>query len=85
MTHKICAAKIHLDREVGITPTLKAEVARELLREEKTMAQTGSEREVAPTQLNQWKQIAINGLVRLYEDGQRKIEQVKNQHQIEKE
>jgi transposase len=45
------------------TPTFKAKVARELLREEKTMAQIGSERQVAPTQLHQWKQIAIKGLL----------------------
>jgi len=49
------------------------------------MAQIGSERKVVPTQLDQWKQIVINGLICLYEDGWREIEQVKKQHQIEKE
>jgi transposase-like protein len=67
------------------TPTFKAKVARELLREEKTMAQIGSKRQVAPTQLHQWKQIAIKGQASLYEDGQREIEQVKMQHEMEKE
>jgi hypothetical protein len=39
---------------------------------------------MGPTQLNQWKQFVINGLVRLCEDRQREIEQVKKQNQIEK-
>lgn len=67
------------------TPTCKSEVARELLRgEEKTIAQIGSEWKMGPTQLNQWKQFVLNGLVRLCEDRQREIEQVKKQNQIEK-
>ncbi|MBU6362045.1 MAG: hypothetical protein WCL57_08320 [Chloroflexota bacterium] len=52
----------------SFTLTFKADVACELIQEEKTMAQ-----------------IAINGLVSLYEDGQREIKQVKKQQQIEKE
>ena len=44
----------------------KAEVVLELLREEKTMAQIASERQVHTTMLHRWRQIAIEGLPELF-------------------
>ncbi len=46
------------------TPQFKAEVARELLREDKPLARIAAERGVAPTQLNGWKATAAKGLVK---------------------
>jgi putative transposase len=43
--------------------TFKAEVALELLKEEKSVAQIASERHVHPNQLYEWKTIALKGLV----------------------
>ena len=60
--------------------SFKAEVVRELLQEAKTFAQISSERGVAPTQLSQWKQIALKGLPSLFEDGQREIGQLKQKY-----
>ena len=65
--------------------SFKAEVIRELLQETKTFAQISSERGVAPTQLSQWKQIALKGLPSLFEDGQREIEQLKQKYAQEQE
>ena len=59
------------------TTQFKAEVARELLREEKPMSRIASERGVAATQLNEWKATASKGLVRLFEDEQRDIEKLR--------
>jgi transposase-like protein len=43
--------------------TFKAEVALELLKEEKTVAQIASERQVHPNLLYEWKTTALKGLV----------------------
>lgn len=45
----------------------KAKVVQELLKEEKTLAQIASEYEVHPTQLKNWRAIALEGLPRLFE------------------
>jgi transposase len=45
----------------------KAKVVRELLKEEKTLAQLASEYEVHPTQLKNWRAIALEGLPGLFE------------------
>jgi transposase len=45
----------------------KAKVVQELLKEEKTLAQIASEYEVHPTQLKNWRAIALNGLPSLFE------------------
>jgi transposase-like protein len=50
------------------TATFKAQVVQELLKEDKTIAQIAAEYEVHPTQLNQWKQIALKGLASLFEE-----------------
>jgi transposase-like protein len=45
----------------------KAKVVQELLKEEKTLAQIASEYEVHPTQLKNWRAIALEGLSSLFE------------------
>ena len=45
----------------------KAKVVQELLREEKTLAQIASEYEVHPTQLKNWRSIALEGMQSLFE------------------
>lgn len=47
--------------------TFKAKVVQELLKEEKTLAQIASEYEVHPTQLKNWRKIAVEGLSALFE------------------
>lgn len=49
------------------TAAFKAKVVQELLREEKGLAQIASEYEVHPTQLKNWRAIAIEGLPSLFE------------------
>jgi transposase len=48
------------------TPTFKAQVVRELLREEKTLAQLAAEHAVPPTQLIKWRTTALDGLPSLF-------------------
>ena len=45
----------------------KAKVVQELLKEEKTLAHIASEYEVHPTQLKQWRAVALEGLASLFE------------------
>ena len=49
------------------TASFKAKVVRELLKEEKTLAQIASEYEVHPTQLKNWRAMALEGLPGLFE------------------
>ena len=49
------------------TAAFKARVVQELLKEEKTLTQIASEYEVHPTQLKQWRTIALEGLPGLFE------------------
>jgi len=46
--------------------TYKAGIAQELLKEEKTLGQVASETGIHPTQLKEWKKIALNGLPELF-------------------
>ena len=48
------------------TPTFKAQVVRELLKEEKTLAQVAADHGVHPTQLIKWRTIALEGLPSLF-------------------
>ena len=59
------------------TPIYKAQVVRELLREEKTLAQISSEYGVAVTQLSAWKATALKGLPSLFENDYKAVESVK--------
>jgi len=47
--------------------TFKAEAVKELLKEEKTINQLASELGVHPSQLKEWKKIALQGLPDLFE------------------
>ena len=49
------------------TSAFKARVVQELLKEEKMLAQISSEYEVHPTQLKNWRAIALQGLPSLFE------------------
>lgn len=49
------------------TPAFKAQIVLELIKEEKTLVQIGSEYQVAATVLREWKMIALKGLPSLYE------------------
>jgi transposase-like protein len=44
----------------------KAEVVLELLKEEKTIAQLASERQVHPTQISEWKRTVLRDLATLF-------------------
>jgi transposase len=48
------------------TPTIKTQVVRELLKEEKTLAQVAAEHGVHPTQLTKWRATALEGLPSLF-------------------
>ena len=49
------------------TSAFKAKVVQELLKEEKTLAQIASDYEVHPTQLKNWRAIALEGIQSLFE------------------
>ena len=49
------------------TAAYKAKVVQDLLKEEKTLAQIATEYEVHPTQLKQWRAVALEGLPSLFE------------------
>ena len=49
------------------SPALKAKVAREAMRGLKTVAELSAEFSVHPTQINQWKRLAEEGLVGVFE------------------
>lgn len=48
------------------TPTFKAQVVQELLKEEKTLAHLAAEYGVLPTQLIKWRATALEGLPSLF-------------------
>jgi len=53
------------------TAEFKAEIVKEILKEEKTIGQIASEQGIHPNQLNRWKAIALEGLPNLFrKDGQ---------------
>lgn len=58
------------------SPTFKAEVVTEVLKEEKTIAQIASEHGVHPVQISQWRTAALKGLPLVFErDGKALLEQ----------
>lgn len=58
------------------SPTFKAAVVTEVLKEEKTIAQIAAEHGVHPVQISQWKAAALKGLATLFErDGKVLLEQ----------
>jgi transposase len=48
------------------TPTFKAQVVQELLKQEKTLAQLAAEHGIHPTQLIKWRATALEGLPGLF-------------------
>jgi len=60
--------------------TYKAEIAKELLREEKTLSQVASETGIHPTQLKEWKRIAMNGLPELFSRNGQALEKLVQTH-----
>lgn len=63
------------------TPEFKAQVVREILKEEKTMAQIAAEYEVHPVQLSQWKKTALENLANLFMDDRKAAKDQKVQEQ----
>lgn len=63
------------------TPSYKAQVVRELLKEEKTLAQISTEYGVAATQLSAWKATALKGLPGLFENEHKAVEGVKAEYE----
>jgi transposase-like protein len=61
--------------------TFKAEAVKELLKEEKTINQLASELGVHPSQLKEWKKIALQGLPDLFERNGRATDQAKAHEQ----
>ena len=49
------------------TAAFKTRVVQELLKEEKTLAQIAAEYEVHPTQLKNWRTVALEGMPALFE------------------
>jgi transposase-like protein len=63
------------------SPEFKAQVVREILTEEKTMAQIAAEYGVHPVQLSQWKKTAMDNLASLFVDERKAAKQQKVQEQ----
>jgi putative transposase len=61
--------------------TFKAEMVKELLKEEKTLNQLAAEHGVHPTQLKEWKKIALQGLPELFGRNGQTVEKLTQQHQ----
>jgi putative transposase len=63
------------------TPEFKTQVVREILREEKTIAQIAAEYGVHPVQLSHWKKTAIDNMASLFVDERKAAKQQKMQEQ----
>ncbi len=68
------------------TATFKAQMVREILKEEKRLVQIASENGIDPQQLTEWKATALRGLPSLFENERKteaKIKAVYEQQQEE--
>jgi transposase len=63
------------------TKQKKAEIVLELLKEEKTISQISSEYGIHPTQLNQWRKTAIEGLPELFERSEKAAQKAEKEQQ----
>ena len=63
------------------TPEFKAQVVKEILKEEKTMTQIATEYGVHPVQLSQWKKVAMDNLANLFVDERKAAKEKKTQEQ----
>jgi len=61
--------------------TFKAEAVKELMKEEKTVNQLAAELGIHPTQLKEWKKIALAGLPELFSRAEQANEQSKEHEQ----
>jgi len=61
------------------TPEFKAQIVKEMLREEKTVAQLAAEHGVHPVQLHQWKKTALDNMAVLFADERKSAKQQKDQ------
>jgi transposase len=61
------------------SPTFKAKVALEALKEQKTSAELAGHYQVHPTQIRHWKSMVNQGLVDIFTDRRQKREQDKDQ------
>ena len=64
------------------SPTFKAQVVHELLREEKSVAQLATEYGVHPTQIGKWKALALHGLPSLFEE-RSEVSALKSAHEAQ--
>ena len=67
------------------SPTFKAQVVMEALKEEKTINQLAAEHEIHPVMISQWKSVAVKGLSNLFERGGQAEAELKAAHEKEKE
>ena len=63
----------------------KAQIVLEILKEERPIAQIASQYGIHPNQLYKWKAQAIEGLPKLFEDGQQGDKSQQATHEREKE
>jgi len=63
------------------TPEFKAQVVREILREQKTMSEIASECGIHPVQLSQWKKAALDNLAAVFVDERKVAKQQRLQEQ----
>lgn len=65
------------------SPTFKAAVVTEVLKEEKTIAQIAAEHGVHPVQISQWKAAALKGLPLVFERDGKALTDQKTAHEKE--
>jgi len=63
------------------TPEFKAQVVREILHEQRTMAEIASEYGIHPVQLSQWKKAALENLSAVFVDERKAAKQHRQQEQ----
>jgi transposase-like protein len=61
--------------------TYQAEIVQELLKEEKTVSQLASETGIHPTQLKEWKRIAVTRLPELFSRNDRALDEARQHEQ----
>ena len=63
------------------SPTYKAEIVQELLKEEKTVSQLASETGIHPTQLKEWKKVVVTRLPELFSRNDQALDEARNHEQ----